>query len=151
MRGFSYETDPYSHKIVQADSLQPTASISRARRGFWQARAVHLERPGAVQVMDAERLQGRRFDVVVVSGLSAGVFPRQGEDAFSAPSVDRLFVSVGAEPPGRGGQAPASLTCTGRSSHVCRHNPRSRHRGTARSPFPEQAHRAGRPVLVDDQ
>lgn len=37
-----------------------------------------LERPGCVQVLGVDRLRSRRFDVVVLGGLTAAEFPRRG-------------------------------------------------------------------------
>ena len=64
-----------------------------------------VERQGAIQVMSVERLQGRRFDVVIIMGLNASVFPAKGDDAISGPVIRQLFASVGVEPPVRGGLA----------------------------------------------
>jgi RecB family exonuclease len=59
-----------------------------------------VERPGHVQVMDAERIRSRRFRGVVLAGLDSGEFPRVG-DAGGADATTRLLNRIGFEPPRR--------------------------------------------------
>jgi RecB family exonuclease len=59
-----------------------------------------VERPGHVQVMDAERIRSRRFRGVVLAGLDSGEFPRIG-DAGAADATTRLLNGIGVEPPRR--------------------------------------------------
>ncbi len=54
------------------------------------------ERADRVQVMSAERVRGRRYDCVIIGGLTAGEFPRlAGQDALSAPGVIDVFERAG--------------------------------------------------------
>jgi RecB family exonuclease len=49
------------------------------------------ERPGHVQVTEAHRLRTRRFDAVIVGGLTAGDFSAEGRSSSAAEIADRLF------------------------------------------------------------
>ncbi len=61
------------------------------------------ERTGHVQVMGAERIRGRRFECVIVGGLTAGDFPRSArESAFEAPGVREQLEAVGIDVSSRG-------------------------------------------------
>jgi len=63
-----------------------------------------FERPGHVQVMDAVRARGRRFDGVIIGGLVAGDFPRHDrEDALSVSATADVLRRAGVKvsPPDR--------------------------------------------------
>lgn len=64
-----------------------------------------VERPGRVQVMGAERLKGRRFEAVVLGGLTDDEFPQTREDALGSPLIREVFRSAGAPEPRWGGMA----------------------------------------------
>jgi RecB family exonuclease len=49
------------------------------------------ERPGHVQVTEAHRLRARRFDAVIVAGMTASGFSSEGAASPSADFVDRLL------------------------------------------------------------
>jgi ATP-dependent helicase/DNAse subunit B len=55
-----------------------------------------VERPGHVQVMGVERLRSRRFDVVVLGGLTASEFPRRGTgDTLEGDAVQAAMRALG--------------------------------------------------------
>lgn len=55
-----------------------------------------LERAGHVQVLGVERLRSRRFDTVVLGGLTAAEFPRRGVgDAFEGDAVGSAAAALG--------------------------------------------------------
>jgi len=61
------------------------------------------ERTGHVQVMSAERIRGRRFECVIMGGLTAGEFPRNArEGAFEAPGVREQLEAAGIDTSSRG-------------------------------------------------
>lgn len=52
--------------------------------------------PGRVQVTSAERVRGRRFDCVIVGGLTAGEFPRiRRDDGFGAYGAEVALARAG--------------------------------------------------------
>ena len=59
------------------------------------------ERPGHVQVTEIARLRSRRFDVVIVGGLTAAELPAGSPDSLA----DELRGLFGSEPVGRGEEA----------------------------------------------
>lgn len=62
------------------------------------------DREGCVQVMGMERVRGRRYDCVIVGGLTAKEVPRRtGEEALCAPSVAECFHRFGIDVAPRGG------------------------------------------------
>lgn len=62
------------------------------------------ERPGHVQVMDVERVRGRRFSMVVLAGLVTGEFPRQQhEGVFASGRLREDLESLGVVVPRDGG------------------------------------------------
>lgn len=55
-----------------------------------------VEQPGHVQVMAVERLRSRRFDVVVLGGLTSSEFPRRGAgDTFEGDAVQEAMRALG--------------------------------------------------------
>jgi ATP-dependent helicase/nuclease subunit B len=55
-----------------------------------------LERTGHVQVMGVERLRSRRFDVVVLGGMTASEFPRRGAgDTLEGDAVQAAMRALG--------------------------------------------------------
>jgi len=59
-----------------------------------------VERPGHVQVMDAQRARGRRFDIVVIGGLVAGEFPRRvSEDVLAVDDLAAALRRAGVRMP----------------------------------------------------
>ncbi|MBU4555926.1 MAG: PD-(D/E)XK nuclease family protein, partial [Actinobacteria bacterium] len=68
------------------------------------------ERPGHIQVMDVERVRGRRFACVVIGGLTSGEFPRKQADGVFASGrlVDEL-TALGVDVPRDGGIAEERL------------------------------------------
>jgi hypothetical protein len=60
-----------------------------------------VERRGAVQIVSAERIRGRRFETVVVGGLNAGEFPASREDALASDALAPLWDAAGVRPPAR--------------------------------------------------
>jgi RecB family exonuclease len=84
----------------------PDEAISVSRLGeVLRAAAVSIaseDRPDHVQIMSAERIRGRRFECVILGGLTADEFPRTArEDALSAPDVARALERAGIDPPAR--------------------------------------------------
>jgi ATP-dependent helicase/DNAse subunit B len=60
------------------------------------------ERPDHVQIMSAERIRGRRFECVILGGLTADEFPRTTrEDALSAPEIAAALERAGIGLPSR--------------------------------------------------
>jgi RecB family exonuclease len=59
-----------------------------------------VERPGHVQLMDAERVRSRRFRAVLLGGLDSGEFPRSRDEG-DPDAVSRLLARVGVEGPRR--------------------------------------------------
>lgn len=49
------------------------------------------EQPGHVQVTEARRLRSRRFDAVIVGGLTAGEFSAEGRSDVAAQTADRIL------------------------------------------------------------
>lgn len=68
------------------------------------------ERLGHIQVMDVERVRGRRFACVIIGGLTSGEFPRKQADGIFASGrlVDEL-TALGVEVPCDGGIAEERL------------------------------------------
>jgi ATP-dependent helicase/nuclease subunit B len=55
-----------------------------------------VERPGRVQVMGVERLRSRRFEAVVLGGLTASEFPQgEGEDGSSSEALGGAVRALG--------------------------------------------------------
>ncbi|HEX9093837.1 MAG TPA: PD-(D/E)XK nuclease family protein [Coriobacteriia bacterium] len=50
-----------------------------------------VERQGHVQVTEAHRLRSRRFDAVIVGGMTAGDFSAEGRSSVAADIAQRLF------------------------------------------------------------
>lgn len=68
------------------------------------------ERPGHVQVMDVERVRGRRFDCVIIGGLVAGEFPRAtAESLFSGDGLKGELGDLGVDLPADKGAAEERL------------------------------------------
>ncbi len=69
----------------RCDALDVMAALGQARTA-----PATVERPGHVQVTEAHRLRGRRFDAVIVGGLTAGEFSAEGRTSVSGQIVARL-------------------------------------------------------------
>lgn len=68
------------------------------------------ERAGHVQVMDVERVRGRRFQCVIIGGLVAGEFPRgAAENVFSGQELRGELESLGVDLPADRGSAEERL------------------------------------------
>jgi len=73
------------------------------------ALAAH-ERSGHVQVMDVERVRGRRFSCVIIAGLVAGEFPRKPrEGLFSGSRLGEELQAAGVTLPKDGGSPEERL------------------------------------------
>lgn len=80
-------------------ALDEGVLLSEVVEALGEVKTIHSrpERPGYVQVMDATRLRGRRFDTVIVGGLSRGEFPAPVSEAlFSGAAADRVLRAFGA-------------------------------------------------------
>jgi ATP-dependent helicase/nuclease subunit B len=61
-----------------------------------------VERPGRVQVTSVERLRSRRFEAVVLGGLTASEFPRgEAEDASASEALSGAYGLMGLAPRAR--------------------------------------------------
>jgi ATP-dependent helicase/nuclease subunit B len=85
---------------VLLEVVSTLAGIQPARVGrqdvmdaFSEAHTVagHSERPGHVQVTEAHRLRSRRFDAVIVGGLTSTDFSAEGRASAAAELADRLL------------------------------------------------------------
>lgn len=85
--------------VVSMSGLGVSGSSAATLRSALREAQVMLssaERDDRVQVMGAERVRGRRYDCVIIGGLTAGEFPRTtGQDALSAPGVAEAFQRAG--------------------------------------------------------
>lgn len=71
---------------------------------------ISSDRADRVQVMAVERLRGRRFECVVLGGLSGDEFPRpERDDVLSAPSLAAVLAREGIDVGRRGGTAEERL------------------------------------------
>lgn len=71
---------------------------------------ISVERPGHVQVMSVERLRSRRFEAVVLGGLTASEFPQNaGEDASASEMIGDAMTAFGLEPKPRSAAARERL------------------------------------------
>ncbi len=85
--------------VRSVNALGPSGGAARALAAALREAQVALatsDRPDHVQVVSAERARGRRYDCVILGGLTAGEFPRlTHEDALSAPGIARAFERAG--------------------------------------------------------
>lgn len=90
---------------VLVEAVAGLASINR-RASTHQALSAALQgslvsvgangEPGRIQVTSAERVRGRRFECVIVGGLTAGEFPRvRRDDGFGAYGAEAALVRAG--------------------------------------------------------
>lgn len=88
-------------ELVRADVPDSSsAELVLGALGHAHAPPLVVERPGRVQVMDAQRARGRRFDVVVVGGLVAGEFPRRvSEDVLAVKEMAASLRRAGVRMP----------------------------------------------------
>lgn len=83
--------------VVDLANSDPNATTSELLRVLRRTTVATrpAERSGAVQIADAQRIRGRRFDVVILGGLTASEFAADKEPALAA----RVLAALG-EPPG---------------------------------------------------
>jgi ATP-dependent helicase/nuclease subunit B len=93
------EADAAAHRVL-LEIVSTLAEIDRnsvtpqeVMAAFSEARAAAgpSERPGHIQVTEAHRLRSRRFDAVIVGGLTAGDFSSEGRTSAAAEIADRLL------------------------------------------------------------
>lgn len=81
---------------VPADQVMLALEESEVGAGDLGASAAGAGGPGRVLVTSAERLRGRRFEMVVIGGLDTrGFMPSSGNDAFGTPEMKDALAEAG--------------------------------------------------------